>query len=70
MKRFSIYKIQFKTMMKSKESGKNIIKIRRIYKKSFENKKIIKLLQKILIIVCINSKINHVFERKSDYVQF
>ena len=42
----------------------------KLIKKSFENKKIIKLLQKILIIVCINSKINHVFERKSDYVQF
>ena len=39
MKRFSIYKIQFKTMMKSKESGKNIIKIRRIYKKIFRKQK-------------------------------
>lgn len=39
-----------------------------LIKKSFENKKLIKLLQKNLIIVYINSKINHVFERKSDYV--
>ena len=61
-----IFKIILDCLEQKMEEGGNLVEINF----SFENKKIIKLLQKIFIIVCINSKINHVFERKSDYVRF